>query len=152
MNQVLEQVVTRKLRVYSFTLLRNITQTITLTFVACTPLNEISKMALNARAKLITFERFALNTKLIILVDLTNAPVERNGLYVSYYCYYATFTSLLRGQCTFRYACLWYMLLYPFFLTSLRRNTTYLPAPNATSFFYYFFNVVCLVLSKYPLG
>jgi len=70
MNQVLEQVVTRKLRVYSFTLLRNITQTITLTFVACTPLNEISKMALNARAKLITFERFALNTKLIILVDI----------------------------------------------------------------------------------
>ena len=35
----------------------------------------------------------------MILVDFTNSTAEHSGLYVNNYGYYATTTSLLRGQC-----------------------------------------------------
>jgi len=37
--------------------------------------------------------------KLMILVDFTNSTAEHSGLHVNNYGYYATTTSLLRGQC-----------------------------------------------------
>jgi len=50
--------------------------------------------SLNVRANLITFVRFALNLnrKVMILADFSNSMVERNGIYVNYYGYYATIT------------------------------------------------------------
>ena len=48
----------------------------------------------------------------MILVDFTNATAERKGLY-NYYGYYATITSLLRGQCTLYYASLYHLVFLP---------------------------------------
>ena len=54
-------------------------------------------MVLNVCAKRMTFMRFALNFNMF-LVDYSKA--ERNGIYVTYYGYFASITSLLSGQYT----------------------------------------------------
>jgi len=68
-------------------------------------------MSLQSR---ITFVQFALNFKkkeLTTLVDFTNSTTERYGLYVNYFGYYATITTLFRGQWTLYYASLYHLAL-----------------------------------------